>query len=119
MAAWQVGASVIAGGVISPFVWVPPASFHDIGLLLLIGVVALAAIVLVNRALAVAPVSVAAPYQYTLIVWAVVFGYFIFGDVPNLQMLVGAAIIVAAGLYIFFREQKVGVESTLEAPPER
>ena len=55
------------------------------------------AIVCVNRSLALAPASVVVPYQYTLIVWAVIFGYVVFSDVPRLQMLVGAAIIVGAG----------------------
>jgi drug/metabolite transporter (DMT)-like permease len=48
------------------------------------------------------------PYQYTMIVWATVLGYAVFGDVPNLLTLAGATIIVAAGLYIFWREQMRG-----------
>jgi len=40
-----------------------------------------------------------------MIVWAIALGYVVFGDVPDLFMLAGAAIIVAAGLYIFWREQ--------------
>ena len=39
------------------------------------------------------------PYQYSLIVFAVVFGYVFFGDAPQTHTLVGAAIIVASGLY--------------------
>ena len=77
------------------------------------------AIVCVNRSLALAPASVVVPYQYTMIVWAVIFGYLFFGDVPTLQTLVGAAIIVGAGLFIFFREQKVGLPAAEEIAPER
>ena len=47
------------------------------------------------------------PYQYTLIIFAVIFGYVFFGDVPQPHTLIGAAIIVASGLYIFLREQRV------------
>ena len=79
----------------------------DVVLLCLLGVVALGAIVCVNRSLTFAPASVVVPYQYTLIVWAIVFGYVFFGDVPDLLTLIGAAIIVAAGLFIYFRERKV------------
>jgi drug/metabolite transporter (DMT)-like permease len=39
------------------------------------------------------------------IVWAIVFGFTVFGDVPDAPMLAGSLIIVAAGLYIFWREQ--------------
>ena len=45
------------------------------------------------------------PYQYSMLVWAILFGYIGFGDVPDGFMLAGSAIIVAAGLYIFHREQ--------------
>ena len=119
MAAWQIGLNLVFGIVFAPLVWVPLGAWFDGLLLAVLGVVALTAIVFVNRSLALAPASVVVPYQYTLIVWAVIFGYFVFGDVPSVQMLAGAAIIIAAGLYIFVREQKMGVESELEAPPER
>ena len=45
------------------------------------------------------------PYQYTLILWAVLLGWRVFGEVPDGFTLVGGTIIVAAGLYIFWREQ--------------
>lgn len=119
MAAWQIGFALVIGIVGAPLVWVPLAGTFDVALTCLLGVVALGAIVAVNRSLAIAPASVVVPYQYTMIVWAIVFGYLVFGDVPSAQMLVGAAIIVAAGLFIFFREQKAGIPAQPELPPER
>ena len=59
----------------------------------------------VIRSLKLASASVVVPYQYTLIVWSVVFGWQMFGELPDAYTIVGAAIIVAAGLYIFWREQ--------------
>jgi drug/metabolite transporter (DMT)-like permease len=59
----------------------------------------------INRSLKLAPASVVVPYHYSMLVWAILFGYIGFGDVPDRVMLVGSAIIVAAGLYIFHREQ--------------
>jgi drug/metabolite transporter (DMT)-like permease len=50
------------------------------------------------------------PYQYSMIVWAVMFGYVVFGDAPSWQTIVGASIIIAAGLYIFLRERSLGRE---------
>ena len=59
----------------------------------------------VVRSLKLASASVVVPYQYTLIVWSVLFGWQMFGELPDAYTIVGAAIIVAAGLYIFWREQ--------------
>jgi drug/metabolite transporter (DMT)-like permease len=71
----------------------------------------------VNRSLKLAPASVVVPYQYSMIVWAVMFGYVVFGEVPSLATLIGAAVIVAAGLYIFLREQQLGKIEPEVAPP--
>ena len=59
----------------------------------------------VIRSLKLASASVVVPYQYTLIVWSVLFGWLMFGELPDAYTVVGAVIIVAAGLYIFWREQ--------------
>jgi drug/metabolite transporter (DMT)-like permease len=71
----------------------------------LLGLVSMSAYFCVNRSLKLAPAATVAPYQYTLIVWAILFGYPVFGDVPSPHMLIGAGIIIAAGLFIFWREQ--------------
>ena len=107
LATWQIVAGLVAGAVVAPFQWVPVVRTSDFALLGVLGVNALVAIVAVNRSLKLAPASIVVPYQYTLIVWAVLFGYLVFGDVPSWRVFVGSAIIVAAGLYIFFREQVV------------
>jgi drug/metabolite transporter (DMT)-like permease len=58
------------------------------------------------------------PYQYTTIIWAVLFGYLVFGDVPDAWMLAGAAIIVAAGLFIYLRERRLARrEPAFSEPP--
>jgi drug/metabolite transporter (DMT)-like permease len=46
------------------------------------------------------------PYQYTIILWAIVLGFLVFRDVPDAFTLCGAAIIIVAGLFIFRREQR-------------
>ncbi|MNY50991.1 EamA-like transporter family protein [compost metagenome] len=74
---------------------------------------------LVNRALKISDAATVAPLQYTLLLWAVIFGFLFFGDVPRLTMLVGAALIVASGLFIFIREQMLKKrDSVLPAVPE-
>src|SRR5260370_42640945 len=103
----QVSATLLFGAAFAPFGWVTP-SLRDCLLLSLCGVISIAALACVNRSLKLAPASVVVPYQYTMIIWAVGLGYVVFGDVPDLFTLAGAAIIIAAGLYIFWREQVQG-----------
>jgi drug/metabolite transporter (DMT)-like permease len=110
-------AMVVVSGAVAPFAWVPPSA-RDFGLMALLGVVAMVAFACVNRSLKLAPASVAVPYQYTMIVWAIGLGYIVFGDVPDVWTLTGATIIAAAGLYILWREQIVTRrEPTLEPLP--
>ena len=80
------------------------ATLVDLGGMLLLGVVATCAHLLITRALKLAPASLLAPLQYTLLLWAIVLGYVFFNDVPDAQIIVGAAIIVFAGLFIFHRK---------------
>jgi drug/metabolite transporter (DMT)-like permease len=113
----QTVAALGFGIIAAPFAWVTPSP-GDLALLALLGGVAMVAHVCVNRSLKLAPASVVVPYQYTTIVWAVVFGYAVFGDVPAPAMLVGAAIIVASGLFILARERRLSRrEPSFEPPP--
>jgi drug/metabolite transporter (DMT)-like permease len=54
-----------------------------------------------------------APVDYTRLVFAIILGYLLFRDVPNAVTMSGAAIVVAATLYIAFREMKVGAPKAL------
>jgi drug/metabolite transporter (DMT)-like permease len=101
----QILGALIFGLVAAPFHWVTPGPVDLAGLLLL-GIVSMAAHVCVNRSLKIAPASVVAPYQYTLIVWAIVLGYLAFGDVVGFWTLVGAAIICVAGLALLLLERE-------------
>lgn len=67
-------------------------------------------------------ISFIAPFRYTALLWAILLGYMVFGDVPDIAMIAGAAIIVCSGLYTLYREQVVGrskpaAESTPGAMP--
>ena len=104
LVAWQFGSALIFGLAVAPFRWVPP-SLLDYALLSLLGIVATFAHMGVNRSLRYAAAAVVVPYQYSLIVWALILGFIFFGDWPADHVLIGAGIIVASGLYIFIREQ--------------
>lgn len=105
LVAWQSAAALAMGVVLAPFGWVTP-SWRDVGLLSMLGVVALLGHMATNRSLKLAPASTVVPYQYSLIVWVVVLGYLVFGDIPSTTTVVGAAIIVASGAWIFWDEQR-------------
>ena len=104
---WPTFGAGLFGVLASMFSWVAPTAF-DYSLLALLGVVALLAHVFTNRSLILADAATVTPYQYTLLVWAVIFGWMFFDEIPRTTTLIGAAFIVASGLFIFFREQKLG-----------
>jgi drug/metabolite transporter (DMT)-like permease len=89
--------------VLLPFVWVTP-SWQELGLLLVIGVLGGMAQVMLTEAWASAQVSALAPYSFSSLLWAILFGWIAFGDVPGLLTVVGATLIVVASLYILHRE---------------
>jgi drug/metabolite transporter (DMT)-like permease len=64
-----------------------------------------------------APAPVLAPFLYTQLLWMVLLGYAVFGDIPGRSTLVGAAIIVASGLYLFYRESQLAARRRRAAAP--
>jgi drug/metabolite transporter (DMT)-like permease len=107
---------LLLSAVAAPFAWVTPAP-HDILVFIAVGASSVISQFCVVRALKLADASVVVPYQYTLIVWAVVFGWQMFGEVPDAWTMTGAALIVAAGLYIFWREKVTRTPSPRPEPP--
>ncbi|MEJ5901932.1 DMT family transporter [Ochrobactrum soli] len=99
---WQTIGCLVIGMVLSIGNW-NPMDTNQLLALLLLGVVSCTAHLLITRALKLAPASVLAPLQYTLLLWAIVLGWLFFNDLPDAMMLVGASVIVLAGLFIFHR----------------
>ncbi|ESZ01937.1 DMT family transporter [Mesorhizobium sp. M1060] len=110
---WQTIGTLLVGGVMTIGAWQTPSAL-DFGAMLLLGIVSCSAHLMITRALKLAPASTLAPLHYSLLLWAVIFGLAFFGDVPGPRILIGSAIVVLAGLFIFHR-QKV-VETVV--PPE-
>ena len=101
---WQTAAVVVATAFAAPFGWVPMA-WTDFALAVLLGVVTTVGNVFFNRSLVLSPASVVLPFHYSIIVWGLVFGWAVWRDVPDLQMLLGAAIVVASGVPIVLGER--------------
>ncbi len=86
-----------------PWVWTPltPENFAGI---VVIAVIALVAHTVFTAAFALGEVSVLAPFEYTALVWATLIGYVVWSDFPATEVWIGAAIIIACGLYVIHRE---------------
>jgi drug/metabolite transporter (DMT)-like permease len=99
--------AVVLSTISLPFQWVTPDSFN---LLLLVGIGLLGgfAQLAMTQAFRLAPVALIAPFDYGALVFAVLFGYVIWRDVPDPYIIVGAVIVVASGLYILHRETMLG-----------
>ncbi len=52
-------------------------------------------------------IAVIAPFRYSVVVWAIIVGFVVWGEVPDLMMLIGTAIIVVTGIYTFHRERRL------------
>ena len=116
MASSQFVGTFSLGAVLSAFHWVPPTS-GSLVIFAAAGLISVTALFCVNRSLKLAPASVVVPYQYSMIVWAVIFGFVVFGDVPSVATLIGAAIIIGAGFYIYLRERDLGRDNAEVNPP--
>ena len=102
---WQTAGAALGAAVFAPLAWVAtPAA--DLGLLAALGIIAMVAHLAIARALKLADAATITPLQYTLLLWAVLFGWLVFGDVPAPHLAIGAAIIVASGLVIWLRETR-------------
>jgi drug/metabolite transporter (DMT)-like permease len=60
-----------------------------------------------TQSLRLAPATAVAPFYYLMLVWALALGFAVWGDVPSLGLLMGSAIVVASGLFLFWREARL------------
>ncbi|MEX0582443.1 MAG: DMT family transporter [Sneathiella sp.] len=98
----NVGLMVITG-IIALFTW-EPIPLPDIGFVVLMAILSLAANICLIKSFALGEVGVIAPFEYTGLLWAVLLGYFVFGDFPAANVWIGVVVIAASGLYMIYRE---------------
>ncbi|WP_245427184.1 DMT family transporter [Pleomorphomonas carboxyditropha] len=96
---WQTIGALVVGAVLAPFGWVAPG-LTDLVMLAALGIISMTAHLCIARSLKLAPAAMVAPIQYSLLLWAILFGWLVFGDRPRPSMLIGAAVIVVAGLVV-------------------
>ncbi len=105
-AALMVGGNlvfVVACGALAPFGFVRPDAF-SLELILALGLIGGGGQFFLFEGLRRAPASAVAPFEYSLLAWAILWGYAVFGDLPSRHVLIGATIILLAGLFMLFIE---------------
>ncbi len=102
--AYSALTGVVIMTIMVPFVWVTP-SWSAIGFGILIGVASTVGQWIIVLAYRYGDASVLAPFSYTQLLWVSILGFFIFGELPDVWTITGAAFIVASGLYIAHRER--------------
>lgn len=92
-------------GFVAPFQW-QPLHIHHLPLLLGMAVFGTLGITLIAHAFRLGAAAVVAPFDYTALLWASLFGWLIWSEVPGFWIYVGATVIVASGIYIVVREAR-------------
>ena len=97
----------IVFSAIVPFYWQPLSAF-TITLMAALSVMATLAQWLLIKALSLGEASLLAPIGYIALIFATLWGFLLFGDLPDQWTVIGALVIVASGIYVWLRERKVG-----------
>ena len=97
--------SVFIFVLFQPWVWTPITDKNHIFLFLVYAVFAGTAEFLVIKSLQIAHAVVVSPLQYTLLIWVTIFGFIIWGILPDFWTFLGAGVIIATGLYSLHRER--------------
>ncbi len=103
---------------IIPFVWQAPANWTIALMLLGTGILGSVGHFCLIAGHRLAPASVLSPFIYTQLIWVVIFGYLVFDHVPNAWTMAGAAVVIGSGLYLLFRERRLGKSTTSEGVVE-
>ena len=110
----------LAGLATWPLGWIRP-NWLELTALIVIGICGGLAHLLLTESYRLAPASLIAPFDYTSMLWALVLGFFVFGEIPSGYVFAGAGIITAAGLLVIWRERQLGLKRVRAAasPPPK
>lgn len=101
-----ITASVFSLSTAGTWVWPNLTQFL---ILILIGILGGVGQIMLTTAYRYAPASVIAPFDYTAMIFALGIGYFAFAELPSAQMILGAGIVIAAGVFVILREARLGL----------
>ncbi|HAJ22225.1 MAG TPA: EamA family transporter, partial [Rhodospirillaceae bacterium] len=111
----SVAVTVLAA-VMAPTMEWRPLSGHALALLGTAAVCVIFGYIFSVKAMRVGEIAFVAPFRYTIMIWAILLGIFVFNDYPSQWTLIGAAIIVGTGVYSFYRERKRRILAAKVAP---
>jgi drug/metabolite transporter (DMT)-like permease len=104
----------LAGLATLPFGWVWPSGLQ-LAVLIASGVIGGLAHIVLTSSYRYAPASLLAPVDYTLMIWAFVLGYVLFGELPTIYAYVGSVIVAGSGIFVIWRERQLGLRRIREA----
>ena len=105
---WSAALGLVMAAPPAWFVWRWPAP-RDLVLLGIMGALGMVTQACYIKGMSEGDAAAMAPMDYTRLLFAVILGYFLFGDIPNAQTMLGASVVIASTLYITIRELKLGV----------
>nr|WP_321457378.1 DMT family transporter [uncultured Cohaesibacter sp.] len=103
--------SIPVGMIWTDWAWVMPDA-KTLGLLILVGLAGGVGQILMTQSYRYADASTIAPFDYVSMLWAVMFGYLLFNDVPLPEVLIGSVVVIGAGIFVIFREHALGLDRT-------
>jgi drug/metabolite transporter (DMT)-like permease len=107
------------GLIAAPFTWIRPTPTAFL-LMAATGLLAGSAQYCLTEAFRIAPPSLVAPFEYTSLLWAMLFGFLVWGDVPTTLVLMSAAVVIVSGIYVLHDEratQRRNREAPIVFPP--
>jgi drug/metabolite transporter (DMT)-like permease len=111
---------MLFGACTLPFAWYSPTAL-ELAALIGIGVIGGVSHIFLTESYRYASASTVAPFDYVAMLWAFLFGYAFFGEIPTAYVFVGSAIVTGSGLFVIWRERQRGIErirtSAIEGPP--
>lgn len=115
---WFSGASSVLALLTFPLgyflpdqAWIMPDAFTGM-LLLIIGLAGGVGQILLTQSYRYADASTIAPFDYVNMLWAIVVGWVVFSEIPEPAVVIGALIVIAAGVFVIYREHRLGLDRT-------
>src|SRR3974390_269362 len=100
---------MLFGAVTLPFAWATPSP-GELAALVAVGIIGGLSHIFLTESYRYASASTVAPFDYVAMLWAFLFGYAFFGEIPTVYVFVGSAIVAASGLFVIWRERQRGIE---------
>jgi drug/metabolite transporter (DMT)-like permease len=108
--------ALVVLGALLPAVYVPPTGI-DLAVTAAGGILSGLALTCLLTAFRIAPSPVVAPFQYTQMLWGVLYGLLLFGDAPGWHLAAGGSVVVGSGLYLLRREAAAKMRAASGAAP--